>query len=158
MEENKRISDLFERARTEAPKTSFEDVKGHFIATGAVAGVGLLAKWAAVSLKLKVIIMSSTLITLTVSGLLVTSALNSSPIEKEVTDPKEYILPMENLEIKQEDGIKETIIYDDQDQVVEIIVDSSSKLTDASEETTSNTVLELNPQELTTTRGEINTT
>ncbi|MFK7786289.1 MAG: hypothetical protein AB8B56_14310, partial [Crocinitomicaceae bacterium] len=47
---------------------------------------------------------------------------------------------------------------DDQDQVVEIIVDSSSKLTDASEETTSNTVLELNPQELTTTRGEINTT
>lgn len=127
MEENKRISDLFERARNEAPKTSFEDVKGHFLATGVVAGTGLLAKWAAASFKLKVIIMTLTLITLTVSGLLVSSYVNSNPVNEAPTKEYEIIVPQDNLEIIQEDGVKETIIYDDKDQVVEVIVDSSNK-------------------------------
>lgn len=156
MEENKRISDLFERARTEAPKTSFDDVKGHFLAAGTVTGVGLLAKWAAASLKLKVIIMTSTLITLTISGLLVTSALNSNPAQKETKDQKDVIIPMENLEIIQEDGIKETIFYDDKDQVLEIIVDSSSKLNDEAEASVPNTVSELNTHQLTSSEREIN--
>lgn len=127
MEENKRISDLFERARNEAPKTSFEDVKGHFLATGAVAGTGLLAKWAAASFKLKAIIMTSTLITLTISGLLVSSYVNSNPVNEDPIKQNEIIVPQENLEIIQEDGVKETIIYDDKDQVLEVIVDSSNK-------------------------------
>lgn len=133
MEENKRITNLFERARTEAPKTSFESVKGHFLATSAVAGTGLLAKWAALSFKLKVLIMTSTLIILTISGLVISSNLKETTTQERHGTQKEYLTPQENLEITQEDGVRETIFYDNEDQVVEIIVDSSEKLKELDE-------------------------
>lgn len=128
MEENKRISDLFERARTEAPKTSFEEVKKHVVAASTVGSVGILAKWAALSFKLKSIIMVTTLSTLTISTLLVISQFNESSGKAENSSISNRTQSEHNLEIHSENGIQKTIVYDENNSIVEVIVDSSDQL------------------------------
>lgn len=73
MEENKRISDLFERARTEAPKTSFDEAKKHLLAASAVGSIGILAKWAALSAKFKFISMITAISILTMTSVMIFS-------------------------------------------------------------------------------------
>lgn len=128
MEENKRISDLFERARTEAPKTSFEEVKKHVIAASAVGGVGILAKWTALSFKLKSIIMIATLSTLTISTILIVSQLTPSPKSVGGNTDRSQKGGGEIVEIRSEDGIQSTIVYNEKNEVLEVSIDSSTEV------------------------------
>lgn len=125
MEENERISDLFERARNEAPKTSFEEVKKHVIAASAVGGAGIVAKLTSISFKLKVIIMLVTLSTLTISGILIVTQLNSTVESKLVNHKTVQTQNNKNLKIFSENGIQKTVHYDENNQVLEVILDSS---------------------------------
>ncbi len=128
MEENKRISDLFERARNEVPKTSFEDMKKHVLSAGATGGVGIIAKWAATSFKFKAIVMITTLSTLTISGILIVTQL-ANPTGSTVKNQEDGIIHTEqNFEILSEDGVQKMTIYDDNDKVVQVIVDSSGNV------------------------------
>ncbi len=128
MEENKQISDLFERARNEAPKTSFEEMKKHVLSTGAVGGVGIIAKWAAASFKFKAIVMIAILSTLTVSGILIITQL-ANPTGTAAKKQENGIIHTEqNFEILSEDGVQKMTIYDENDKVVQVIVDSSENV------------------------------
>jgi hypothetical protein len=149
MEENKRISDLFERARTEAPKTSFEDVKGHFLATSAVAGTGLLAKWAAASFKFKAIVMVTILSTLTISTVLIVSSI-SSATQSEIKHESEVLdSGDQTIEILNENGVKKKTVYDENNSVLEVIVDSSKQWNKDGELINHESAVELLPFEVT---------
>ncbi len=137
MEQNKQLSDLFELARNEAPKKEFSDLKGEFLATIAVGGTGvataviakksLWAKWLAASFKFKAIIMVTTLSTLTISGIIVATQLTSNPsVVREQTEfqPQEQA---EIIEIRSEDGIEKTIVYNEKKEVMNISIDSSTE-------------------------------
>jgi len=127
MEENTRISDLFDRARNEAPKTSFDEMKGHFLATSTVAGTGILVKWAAASFKLKVIIMTSVVSILTISGVLIASQFKSTPVLEESTVEKLPQNEVEIIEVKSEDGIQKTTVYNEKREVLKVEIDSSNE-------------------------------
>lgn len=145
MEENKRISDLFERARNEAPKTSFDDMKSNFLTVGAVGGVGIIAKWAAASFKLKAIIMITLFSTLTISGIMIAAQLTPTTEVVEVKADKNLESEIEYIEISNLDGIKKTVIFDENDQVLEVMIDSTKKVNP--KVTTTTTKIELTAEE-----------
>lgn len=130
MEENKRISELFDRARTQAPQTSYADVKKAFLFASTVGGASLLAKWAASSFKFKLIFMITTLSTLTVGGLLIVTQLTGNPNPINVKSDLAKHENTLNIEVKRENGVQQTTIYDEHDRIVKVIVDSSEKQTD----------------------------
>lgn len=133
MEENKRISDLFEAARTEAPKTSFDEVKNHLIAASAVGSVGIVAKFMAASIKFKVIIMIGVFSVLTISGILITTQISGNHVIQTNSALKNEAKKDLNIEVKRENGIERTIIYDENDRVVQISVDSSNETSERAE-------------------------
>jgi|GEM_PF-5034592 len=128
MEENKRISDLFDRARNEAPKTSFDDMKSNFLTAGTVGGIGIIAKWAAASFKFKAIIMITLLSTLTISGIMIAAQLTPTTEVVEVKVDKNWESEIEYIEISNQGGIKKTVIFDENDQVLEVMIDSTKKV------------------------------
>lgn len=78
METKKHIDDLFSYARTQTPKTSFEDTAKAFqVGIAAAAGGGILTKWTALSLKFKTIIMCTTISIISVTGIFIGSLLTS---------------------------------------------------------------------------------
>lgn len=137
MEQNKRISELFELARNEAPTTSFNELKGEFLTHLAAGGAGmagatiaqksLWTKWLAASFKLKVIIMTTVVSVLTISGIVIGTQLTSnSSVEQKRTDnlPAETI---EIIEVRSENGIEKTIVYNDKNEVMTVSIDSSEE-------------------------------
>lgn len=138
MEENKRIADLFERARTEAPKTSFDEAKKHLLAASAVGSVGIIAKFMAASFKVKAIIMLGIVSTLTVSGLLIFNSgsdgalrvFQGSELDSSLQGPQcTTCLDKQSasVEISSANGIEKTVVFDDQNQVINVTIDSSNK-------------------------------
>ncbi len=125
MEENKRISELFDRARTQAPQASYADVKRTFLAASAAGGVGIIAKWAGTTFKFKLIFMITTLSTLTIGGILIATQLTGNPKATDMKPDVAHPKPTTNIEVRHENGVQETTIYDENDRIVKVLVDSS---------------------------------
>lgn len=133
MEENKRISELFDRARTQAPQASYADVKRAFLTASAAGGVGILAKWAGTTFKFKLIFMITTLSTLTIGGILIATQLTGNPNSKDMKPDVAHPKPTTNIEVRHENGVQETTIYDENDRIVKVLVDSSRAAADKSD-------------------------
>lgn len=108
METNERMDELFSRARTQAPKTSYEQTSQAFqVGIAALAGGGILSKWAALSLKFKLISMTTVISIISVTSVLVVSTLSTKNVEKQPiksSDKEIQYTPKNEAEMIQEDS------------------------------------------------------
>jgi hypothetical protein len=138
-EENQRLDQLFESARNQAPQASYEQTKKVFVgslATG--AAVGILAKWATFSIKLKMMIMVSTvgiLSFVTVFSLNSGSTNQTEPLTTPNTGKE--ATPIETItENEDETHIEQVTIITSEDNEVKRIIESKTIVNEPEEEET----------------------
>lgn len=127
-EQKNRLDQLFDSARSQEPKVSYDQVSKRLIPALAVGVfVGLFAKWAAYSLKTKVIIMLSSVSLLGSVAVYTVMQLNAptQPTQKEkaiaVAEPT-----VVEVSIQDENGVIETFTYEDDELVASSVMDTLS--------------------------------